>query len=257
MKEYKFDAKEVASNMVSWLRTYFNNMGSPLNAVVGCSGGKDSTVVLAALVKAIGPERVYAVLMPNGTQKDIDDSYKVCELLGLKPYLCNIEAGYNGIKNSVAGEFNVSKQAEINLAPMVRMTTLKAISQCVNGRFTCNSNLSELYLGWFTLGGDDAGQVRPLANLTATEVSLVGKALGLPDWAVFKKPTDGLWGVTDEEKFGFSYEVLDTYIRTGYCADEDIRNKIDEMHYRNKFKQEPIPTFDNKEMEYNPTEFYQ
>lgn len=257
MREYKFDAKEVASNMVSWLRMYFNNMGSPINAVVGCSGGKDSTVVLAALVKAIGPERVYAVLMPNGVQKDIDDSYKVCELLGLKPYLCNIANGYNGVLDSVGGEFKVSKQAEINLAPMIRMTTLKAIAQCVNGRFTCNSNLSELYLGWFTLGGDDAGALRPLANLTATEVALVGKELGLPDWAVFKKPTDGLWGVTDEEKFGFSYEVLDTYIRTGFCADEEIRNKIDGMHYRNMFKQEKVPTFDNNEMEYNPTDFSQ
>ena len=244
MTNYEFNAQEVADKMVLWLRDYFNNNGSPLNAVIGVSGGKDSTVVLAALVKAIGADRIYGVLMPNGAQIDIDDSYKVCELLGVKPYLCNIAEGYNGIAKSIGDHFNVSKQASINLAPMVRMTTLKAISQCVNGRFTCNGNLSELHIGWYTLGGDDQGDVRPLANLTATEVSLVGKALGLPDWAVFKKPTDGLWGVTDEEKFGFSYAVLDRYIRTGECEDQEIKAKIDAMHSRNAFKLRPMPEFD-------------
>jgi NAD+ synthase len=243
MKNYEFNAQEVADKLVLWLRDYFNNNGNPLNAVIGISGGKDSTVVAAALVKAVGADRVYGVLMPNGTQVDIDDSYKVCEFLGLKPYLCNIAEGYNGIIDSVSGEFEISKQAAINLAPMVRMSTLKAISQCVNGRFTCNGNLSELYIGWFTLGGDDQGNLRPLANLTATEVSLVGKALGLPDWAVFKKPTDGLWGVTDEEKFGFSYAMLDRYIRTGECDDIAIKAKIDAMHDRNAFKLKPMPEF--------------
>lgn len=244
MKNYEFNAKEVADKLILWLRDYFDNNGNPLNAVIGISGGKDSTVVAAALVKALGQTRVYGVLMPNGTQSDIGDSYKVCELLGIKPYLCNIADGYNGIVNSVAGEFEISKQASINLAPMIRMTTLKAISQCVNGRFTCNGNLSELYIGWFTLGGDDQGSLRPLANLTATEVSLVGEALGLPDWMVDKKPSDGLCGQTDEEKFGFSYAVLDHYIRTGECEDPEIKAKIDAMHNRNAFKLQPMPEFD-------------
>ena len=242
--KYVFDAKTAKEKLVIWLRDYFNNGGNPINAVVGCSGGKDSTVVLAALVEAIGPERVYAVLMPNGTQHDIEDSYKVCEFLGLKPYEINIADGYSGVLNAVGKHFELTKQATINAAPMVRMMTLKAFSQCVNGRFTCNGNLSELYLGWFTIGGDDSGAIRPLANMTVTEVIAVGKELGLPDWMIDKKPSDGLCGQSDEDKFGFSYKVLDQYIRTGEINDLLIKEKIDTMHNKNKFKLEPIPSFD-------------
>ena len=256
MRKYVFDAKQTADKLVLWLRDYFNNNGNPLNAVIGISGGKDSTVVAAALVKAIGAYRVYGVLMPNGEQKDIDDSYSVCGYLGLTPYVCNIEDAYNGIINTVNNVVDVSGQARINAAPVMRMAVLKAFSQSVNGRFTCNGNLSERYIGWFTLGGDDIANVFPLANLTVTEVIAVGKALGLPDWMVEKKPSDGLCGKTDEDKFGFSYAVLDHYIRTGECDDPEIRAKIDEMHNRNEFKLQPMPEFNCYEYEYNPTDFY-
>lgn len=241
---YNFDAKKVAENLVKWLRDYFNNNGQPINAVVGCSGGKDSTVVLAALTKAIGPERIYAVLMPNGEQADIDDSYKVCEFLGLKPYVCNIQTGYQGILGAVADEFEPSEQTKINLAPVLRMATLKAVSQSVNGRFTCNGNLSEAYIGWFTIDGDDRGSVKPLINMTVTEVIQVGKELGLPDWMINKTPADGLCGKTDEDKFGFSYAILDKYIRTGEIEDMDIKAKIDAMHAKNAFKLKPMPSFE-------------
>jgi NAD+ synthase len=243
VKNYEFNAKAVADKLVLWLRNYFDNNGNPLNAVIGISGGKDSTVVAAALVKAIGPCRVYGILMPNGTQSDIADSYAVCEHLGLTPYVCNIAAAYNRIVKSAGDHFSPSNQANINLAPMMRMSMLKFISQCVNGRFTCNGNKSELFLGWYTLGGDDQGNVRPLANLTVTEVIEVGKALGIPDWMVDKKPSDGLCGQTDEDKFGFSYKVLDHYIRTGECEDPEIKAKIDAMHNRNAFKLQPMPEF--------------
>lgn len=240
---YNFDAKKVKDDLVLWLRNYYNNNGNPLNAVVGCSGGKDSSVVLAALVEAIGTERIYPILMPNGTQSDIEDSYKICDLLGLKPYLCNIEDGYNGILESISNEFSVSNQAKINLAPVIRMATLKAISQSVNGRFTCNGNLSEAYLGWFTLNGDDQGNIKPLANLTVTEVIAVGKELGLPDWVVDKVPSDGLCGSTDEEKMQISYSKLDNYIRTGFIEDIEMENRIKDRHCANLFKHQPIPSF--------------
>lgn len=241
---YNFDAKQTAEKLVKWLRDYFDNNGQPINAVVGCSGGKDSTVVLAALTKAIGPDRIYAVLMPNGEQADIDDSYKVCEFLGLKPHVCNIQDAYNGVVGSVSGEFEPTRQMRINLAPVLRMATLKAISQCVNGRFTCNGNASEAYIGWFTIDGDDRGSVKPLINMTVTEVIQVGEALGLPDWMIHKTPTDGLCGQTDEDKFGFTYEVLDKYIRTGEIDDLEVKAKIDDMHKRNAFKLKPMPSFE-------------
>ena len=241
---YNFDAKQTAEKLVNWLKDYFDNNGQPINAVVGCSGGKDSTVVLAALTKAIGPDRIYAILMPNGEQADIDDSYKICEYLGLKPHVCNIQDAYNGVVGSVSGEFEPTGQMKINLAPVLRMTTLKAISQCVNGRFTCNGNASEAYIGWFTIDGDDRGSVKPLINMTVTEVIQVGEALGLPDWMIHKTPTDGLCGQTDEDKFGFTYEVLDKYIRTGEIDDLEIKAKIDDMHKRNAFKLKPMPSFE-------------
>ena len=241
---YNFDAKQTAEKLVKWLKDYFDNNGQPINAVLGCSGGKDSTVVLAALTKAIGPDRIYAILMPNGEQADIDDSYKICEYLGLKPHVCNIQDAYNGVVGSVSGEFEPTGQMKINLAPVLRMTTLKAISQCVNGRFTCNGNASEAYIGWFTIDGDDRGSVKPLINMTVTEVIQVGEALGLPDWMIHKTPTDGLCGQTDEDKFGFTYEVLDKYIRTGEIDDLEIKAKIDDMHKRNAFKLKPMPSFE-------------
>lgn len=241
---YNFDAKQTAEKLVKWLKDYFDNNGQPINAVVGCSGGKDSTVVLAALTKAIGPDRIYAILMPNGEQADIDDSYKICEYLGIKPHVCNIQDAYNGVVGSVSGEFEPTGQMKINLAPVLRMTTLKAISQCVNGRFTCNGNASEAYIGWFTIDGDDRGSVKPLINMTVTEVIQVGEALGLPDWMIHKTPTDGLCGQTDEDKFGFTYEVLDKYIRTGEIDDLEIKAKIDDMHKRNAFKLKPMPSFE-------------
>lgn len=241
---YNFDAKQTAEKLVKWLKDYFDNNGQPINAVVGCSGGKDSTVVLAALTKAIGPDRIYAILMPNGEQADIDDSYKICEYLGLKPHVCNIQNAYNGVVGSVSGEFEPTNQMRINLAPVLRMTTLKAISQCVNGRFTCNGNASEAYIGWFTIDGDDRGSVKPLINMTVTEVIQVGEALGLPDWMIHKTPTDGLCGQTDEDKFGFTYEVLDKYIRTGEIDDLEVKAKIDDMHKRNAFKLKPMPSFE-------------
>ena len=241
---YNFNAQQTAEKLVKWLKDYFDNNGQPINAVVGCSGGKDSTVVLAALTKAIGPDRIYAILMPNGEQADIDDSYKICEYLGLKPHVCNIQDAYNGVVGSVSGEFEPTGQMKINLAPVLRMTTLKAISQCVNGRFTCNGNASEAYIGWFTIDGDDRGSVKPLINMTVTEVIQVGEALGLPDWMIHKTPTDGLCGQTDEDKFGFTYEVLDKYIRTGEIDDLEIKAKIDDMHKRNAFKLKPMPSFE-------------
>lgn len=240
---YSFDAKKVKNDLVKWLRKYYDNDGNLLNAVIGCSGGKDSSVVLAALSQAIGPDRIYAILMPNGTQQDIKDSYRVCEQCGVVPRVCNISDAYRGVLASIGGECEITETTTINLAPVIRMATLKAISQSVNGRFTCNGNLSERYVGYFTLDGDDRGAIKPLANLTATEVKAIGYELGLPKEFIEKAPSDGLCGKTDEDNLGFTYEVLDNYIRTGICDDPSTKARIDELHRKNLFKLEPMPCF--------------
>ena len=123
------------------------------------------------------------------------------------------------------------------------MTTLFAVAQSLNGRVSCNSNLSESYIGYSTIFGDSAGSFAPLLNLTKTEVKLLAKELGLPMMLVEKEPSDGLCGKTDEDNFGFTYEVLDKYIRTGAIDNEKIKIKIDEMHRKNMFKQEPMERF--------------
>ena len=182
--------------------------------------------------------------MPNGTQNDIGDSYSVVQHLDIKYYVIDIFCMMEDFAGSLAREdIYLSNQAEINLAPRVRMTTLYAVSQSLNGRVACTDNLSESYIGYSTRWGDNVGDFCPLANLTSDEVMAVGDACGLPYELTHKTPSDGLCGQTDEDRFGFTYEVLNKYILTGECEDEEIKAKIDEKHQKNLFKLQPIPSF--------------
>lgn len=252
-----FDAMKVKNACVEWIRDWFEYNGPGCNAVIGISGGKDSSVVAALCVEALGKDRVIGVLMPNGKQTDIEDSIEVVEHLGISFMDINICDGYNGILNNVhdniyiaqtdgsrIGKFlEISDQTKINLAPRIRMATLYAVSQSVNGRVACTDNLSESYIGYSTRWGDSVGDFCPLAKLTSDEVIAVGDACGLPYNLTHKTPSDGLCGKTDEDNFGFTYEVLNKYIRTGVCEDEDVKAKIDSMHKKNLFKLMPMPTF--------------
>ena len=233
-----------------------SEIGPDCNAVIGISGGKDSSVVAALCVEALGKDRVIGVLMPNGKQSDIEDSIDLVEHLGIPFTQVNIFDGYNGIiKNfdnmyiqqpdgSRRGSFiNISEQTKINLPPRIRMATLYAISQSVNGRVACTDNLSESYIGYSTRWGDNVGDFSPLVSLTSEEVVAIGDALGLPYDLVHKTPSDGLCGKTDEDNFGFTYEVLNKYIRTGICEDATVKAKIDYLHQKNLFKLNPIPAF--------------
>jgi NAD+ synthase len=137
-----------------------------------------------------------------------------------------------------------SKQTRINMAPRLRMTTLYAISQSNNGRVVNTCNLSEDWVGYSTRYGDAAGDFSPLGGLTVQEVVAIGKVLGLPIELVEKAPSDGLTGLTDEDNLGFTYAVLDKYIRTGVCEDEATKALIDHKHVTNLFKLKPIPHFE-------------
>ena len=239
-----FDAKKVKDEIVVWIRDFFDKNGKDCNAVVGISGGKDSSVVAALCVEALGRDRVIGVLMPNGEQNDIDMARKLVDFLDIMNFEVNIKEAVNGVLNSLPmNSYDISKQTITNLPARIRMTTLYALSQSMNGRVANTCNLSEDWVGYATRYGDAAGDFSPLSQLTVTEVKEIGRVLGLPTELVDKTPSDGLCGKTDEDNLGFTYEVLDRYIRTCEIDDEDIKNKIDTMHEKNLFKLQLMPSF--------------
>ena len=239
-----FDAVKVKNDCVQWIRNWFKKNGPGCNAVIGISGGKDSTVAAALCVEALGKDRVYGVLMPNGEQSDFGDAHAVVHCLGIEHYIINIRQAVEDLTTRIKlQDIDVKSQTEINLPPRIRMTTLYAISQSLNGRVVNTCNLSEDYVGYSTRWGDSVGDFSPLANLTTDEVVAIGDALGLPYELVHKTPADGLCGKTDEDNLGFTYEALNKYIRTGRCEDETIRKRIDELHRKNLFKLQPMPSF--------------
>lgn len=242
-----FNADKVKDDIVRWIREWFETNGKDCRAVVGLSGGKDSSVVAALCVEALGRERVLGVLMPNGEQFDIDVSHKLAEHLGIESMVVNIKDAYEGIVGELKKHFDAFEgQAKVNLPPRLRMAALYAVSQSVNGRVANTCNLSEDWVGYATRYGDGAGDFSPLSNLTVQEVKAVGRSLGLPDMFVEKVPIDGLCGLTDEDNLGFPYAVLDRYIREGVCEDEETKKKIDRMHKANLFKLQPMPVFPYK-----------
>ena len=233
----RFDAEKVSSDIVSWIRQWFEENGRGCNAIVGISGGKDSSVAAALCVKALGKERVIGVLMPNGEQSDIDMSKLLVEHLGIRHYVINIKAGYDGLLDEVNQQLGeVSRDTTINLAPRLRMATLYAVGQSNNGRVVNTCNLSEDWVGYSTRYGDSAGDFSPLSMLCVREVKAIGRVLGLPEVLIEKVPIDGLCGQTDEEKLGFTYETLDRYIREGVCEDEATKARIDRLYAINRFK---------------------
>lgn len=229
---------------ISWIQDFFDENGKGCNAIVGISGGKDSSVVAALCVEALGKDRVIGVLMPCGVQHDIDCAKQLVAHLGIKYYIVNIKDAVDSMLSALPKEMKITPQTKINLPPRIRMATLYAVSQSNNGRVANTCNLSEDYVGYATRYGDGAGDFSPLAKLTVAEVKELGKALGLPQNLVEKTPIDGLCGKTDEENLGFTYEVLDKYIRTGICEDSVVKERIDTLYKINRFKLEPIPCFE-------------
>lgn len=238
-----FDAKKITQQCVEWIKNFFEENGKDCNAVLGISGGKDSSVAAALCVEALGKDRVIGVLMPCGEQHDIDCAYKLVNHLGIKHYEINIKDAVEGLINNMPKDMDFSVQAKTNLPPRIRMATVYAVSQSCNGRVVNTCNLSEDWVGYSTRYGDAAGDFSPMSNLTVTEVKEIGRYLNLPDDLVDKTPIDGLCGKTDEENLGFTYAELDVYIRTGYIEDKAKKEIIDTKHRNNLFKLQLMPTF--------------
>lgn len=244
---YSFNAEKVTNEVVEWVRDLFEKTASPTtNAVIGISGGKDSSVAAAVCVKALGKDRVIGVLMPQGEQADISYSHLLVDTLGIRSYTVNIGDTVKAFMNELKKHVEPSNQAVVNTPARIRMTTLYAIAACNNGRVVNTCNLSEDWVGYSTKYGDAAGDFSPLSDLTVTEVLQVGEFLGLPNELVHKVPIDGLCGKTDEENLGFTYAMLDKYIRglDDLSSVPEIKEKIDRLHRANLHKLQLMPKYE-------------
>lgn len=226
--------------ILKWIRDYFSESAQK-KAVIGISGGKDSSVVAALCARALGTENVLGVMLPDGEQPDIEASYDLVHHLGIPFVKLDISPLPETLLSHMRSiDIEPTEQAITNLPARIRMAALFAVAQSVGGRVANTCNFSEDYVGYATLFGDNAGQFAPIADFTVTEVKAIGHALGLPDHLVEKTPTDGLCGKTDEENLGFTYDMLDQYIRTASCPDREVLNRIRELHERNGFKLELV-----------------
>lgn len=234
-------------NLIQWMQDRGKAIGSS-NVVLGISGGKDSSVVAALCVKAYGKDHVYGVIMPDGKQDDLDYATGIGDFLGISYDIINIsqitDAFWEEI-GSISSLTGISKQSKLNLPPRVRMTLLYAIAQSKDAIVINTSNLSEDWVGYATIYGDTTGAFSPLATFTTDEVIALGRELGLPEKFIKKPPSDGLTGKTDEDVLGFSYEILNYYIRTGRIEDPNLKQEIDRLHRNSRFKFQTIPMFDS------------
>lgn len=248
------NADKTKDAVVQWIRAFFSRNAPDASAVIGISGGKDSSVAAALCAEALGKARVVGVMMPDGQQTDIEDSYALIKHLGIPGMEINIHNIISAVKwefshnievCELCGQTKLSKQARVNLPPRIRMAVLYALAQMLpHGGLVVNTcNRSEDYVGYSTKFGDAAGDFSPLADFTMHEVLQLGKVLKLPETLIYKVPSDGLSGLTDEDNLGFTYDVLDSYIENGICPDADIKEKIDALHQRNLHKLQPIPFF--------------
>ena len=239
---YCFDAKAAAEACIKWIRDWFEINGKGCNAVLGISGGKDSSVVAALCAKALGAGRVIGVLMPQGEQFDIGYSHELCDTLGIKNLTVNVGKTVEALKEALG--FEPTTQTVTNIPPRVRMTVVYAVAQSNNGRVANTCNLSEDWVGYSTRYGDAAGDFSPISHFTVQEVKAIGRYLGLPEKFVEKPPLDGLCGKTDEDNLGFTYAVLDAYIREGIEPEPETKARIDRLHELNKFKLKYMDCFE-------------
>lgn len=234
--------------VIEWTRNYLNSFGGKTKAVIGISGGKDSTIAAKVCVEAVGADRVIGVLMPQGEQHDIDVSYAVCKELGIKYFEINIDQPCYKLAMAVNKAMGVNTDDYpvyySNTPARIRMTTLYGVAAVIGDARVVNTcNRSEDYVGYSTKFGDSAGDFSPLSDLTVREVKILGYQLGIPSEFIEKKPEDGLSGKTDEDNLGFSYNTLDDYLLHGIKPSEEVLENIERRHRNNLHKLLPMPSF--------------
>ena len=234
------DAEKEVQHIVDEIKHYFVKNGNEnTKAVIGISGGKDSTIAAALLVRALGPERVVGVMMPNGEQADLHEAKKVCQILGIRGYIMNIGFTYTDLIDDFVNHTGlpVNDQIITNAPARLRMNVLYMVAAAVGGRVINTGNASELYVGYTTKYGDLAGDFAILRNYYVRDVYAIGDVLTeLPAHLVHKTPGDGMSGKTDEDNMGFTYEVLDAYLLDKVSPNCDTLYRIEERHNRNIHK---------------------
>ena len=254
-----FNAAEQKDKVIQWIRDWFEKNGKGCNVIIGMSGGKDSTVVAALCAEALGGDRVFGFILPDGPMADYPIAVDICNWMqnkyGFNWGEVGISAAVDGViesinegnipyENTEDGFFELGDDTYINLPARIRMATLYALGQSMKGRVANTCNLSEDWVGYATKYGDAAGDFAPIKSFTTEEVIAIGRELGIPEEYLVKVPTDGLCGKTDEEKLGFTYHVLNRYIRTGEIDDPAVKAKIDHLHEINLFKERVIDRYE-------------
>lgn len=241
--------EEETNNIIKWIKEYIKQSGAK-GVVVGNSGGKDSSTVIALATKAIGKENVITIGMPClSNDNDLEDARLVSETFNVPILEIDLSSTYNEledkinkelIKNNLSNE--ISKEGKINIRPRLRMTTLYGVAQTLGYLVAGTGNKSEAFVGYTTKWGDSSSDFNPIANFTVEEVLQIGKYLGVPNKIITKAPNDGLEGKTDEEKMGVTYKQIAEYMETGK-TDIEVIEKIEKLHKISEHKRNPIPEY--------------
>lgn len=237
----KIDAEKTTKACIEWIKRWLcTSSGGGKGIVIGISGGADSTVCAKLCAEAIGKDKVYGLLMPNGVQHDIDDAVRVCQEIGIEYNIRDISGIYNEFLNTCG---SITDESKINISPRIRMILLYAYAQNMSYRVVGTGNFAERYVGYCTKHGDMACDFNPLENLLKSEIVEIGDYLGLPYDLVHKTPSDGLCGKTDEENLGFTYQQLEDYIKLGKSGDKDVNRNIQKKFKMSSHKRESPPSF--------------
>ncbi len=235
----KFDVKKETNNIINFIKNYYkeNNLKG---VVLGISGGKDSAIVAALFSEAIGPENVLGVTLPCHSEKtDKSDAIKVAEKYGFELINLDLTNVFDEFQNEVykLGNFTEKelKNSTINLKPRLRMSSVYYLaalySELKGGTYIVagTSNKCELFVGYFTKGGDSTHDISVINDYTVDEVIKIGEYLEVPNEVLYKTPSDGLSNQTDEDKLGVKYKDIAKYMNNEEL-DEETKKKIEKLH---------------------------